>query len=117
LIKKKKLKNKFEARIDRQLRRAKIPYKYETERIAYVLARHYIPDFIITTPLGKIYLECKGYFRPEHKAKMKAVKRQHPELDLRILFYTYSKQNERWCIKNGFRYAFDKIPKDWLKGL
>ena len=82
-----------------------------------MLARHYIPDFILDTPNGKVYIELKGYLRPEHKAKMVAVKRQHPELDIRILFYARKKEYIRWAEKNGFRYAFEKIPQEWIKGL
>lgn len=118
MIKKKlKLRNKFEDKTYKQLRRAKILFEYEKEKIPYVLARHYIPDFILTTPTGKVYLECKGYLRPEHKAKMVAVKRQHPNLDIRILFYASNKKNIKWAEKNGIRYAIDKVPKDWLIGL
>lgn len=108
--------NKFEQRINTSLRRAKIKYKYESEKIAYILACHYIPDFIIDTPTGKLYLECKGYLRPEDKRKLRAVKKQHPEMDIRLLFYAEKAEYVKWCVKNGFRYAFEKIPKDWLDG-
>lgn len=111
-----KLRNKFETRIFKQLRRAKVAFNYEKERIPYILARHYIPDFIVQTPNGKIYIECKGYLRPEHKAKMIAVKKQHPSMDIRILFYAPRKSNIKWAERNGFVYAFEKIPKEWLKG-
>lgn len=110
----KKLKNKFEKRINRQLSRAKIPFNYETEKIPYTLARHYIPDFIVETTTRKIYIECKGYLRPEHKAKMVAVKRQHPEIDLRIVFYRYIEQYIKWADKHGFIWAIEKVPKEWL---
>jgi predicted nuclease of restriction endonuclease-like RecB superfamily len=116
-LKKKKTRNRFEYRIESQLRRAKAVFEYETEHIPYVLARHYIPDFIITTPTGRVYIECKGYLRPEHKSKMVAVKRQHPEIDLRILFYSLNKTYIKWAERNGFRWAIAKLPKDWLRGL
>lgn len=109
-----KTKNKFEARILRRLRKAKVGVKYEHEKIPYVLAGHYIPDFIIFTPSGKIYIEAKGYLRPEHKRKMAAVKKQHPNLDIRILFYSRNAKYIRWAEKIGFRYAIDEIPNDWL---
>jgi Phage endonuclease I len=69
------------------------------------------------TPLGKIYVECKGYLRPEHKAKMCAVKRQNPKLDIRILFYSANKKQIKWAERNGFRYAIEDIPEEWLLGL
>ena len=111
------VRNRFEHKTYNQLRRAKVLFKYEAERIAYILARHYIPDFIVETPTGKLYIECKGYLRPEHKAKLVAVKRQHPEIDLRILFYADTKKNTRWAEKNGIKFAISKIPREWLRGL
>ena len=117
MLKKKKPRNKFEARIHRQLKRAKATFKYESESIAYILARHYIPDFIIFTPTGKIYIECKGYLRPEDKSKMAAVKRLNPQLDIRFLFYSLNHKYIKWAEKHGFRHAVEKIPKEWLDGL
>lgn len=111
------MKNKFETKIFQQLKRSKLEFKYEPERFAYILARHYIPDFRVKTKTGTLYIECKGYLRPEHKAKMVAVKKMHPEIDLRILFYSHNKKNVKWAEKNGFKYAFDTIPKEWLDGL
>ena len=113
-MKKRQARNGFERALLSQIKRTKLKVEYETEKIPYVLAGHYIPDFIIHTSLGKIYIEAKGYFRPEAKRKMLAVKRQHPELDIRIIFYRASRNNERWAMKNGFKFAFEKIPKEWL---
>jgi predicted nuclease of restriction endonuclease-like RecB superfamily len=113
----KNTRNKFEKRISLQLKRAKVLFKYESERIPYVLAGYYVPDFCIETISGKVYIETKGYFRPEAKRKMVAVKKQHPEKDIRIVFYSRSAANERWAIKHGFKYAFETIPRDWLNGL
>lgn len=113
----KKVRNKFERRTQLFLRRHKIKFEYETERVAYVLARHYIPDFILHTPLGKIYVECKGYLRPEDRSKLLAVKRQNPRIDLRILFYEERKTQTTWAKKNGFKYAIGEIPQDWMNGL
>lgn len=113
----KKLRNKFETKIYSQLKRAKIKFDYESIRVPYILARFYLPDFILETPLGKVYVETKGHLRREDKAKLIAVKKQHPEIDLRILFYAPNKTNSKWASKNGFKYAFDTIPDEWLKGL
>lgn len=117
MIKKKQPRNKFELRIKRQLSRAKIIFKYEEERIPYILARHYIPDFILYTPLGKVYVECKGYLRPEDKSKLRAVKKLNPQVDLRIVFYRPVESYIKWCERWGFKYAIEKVPKDWLHGM
>lgn len=108
------LRNKFEKALNRQLKKAKVRFDYEVERIPYVLACHYIPDFIVHTKLGKIYIEAKGYFRPEAKRKMVAVKRQHPELDIRIVFHKQTKALIKWAERHSFKYAFERIPKEWL---
>lgn len=113
----KKLKNNFEKAVYSQLKRSKLNFKYESEKIPYVLARHYIPDFIVNTPTGVVYIETKGHLRREDKAKLVAVKRQHPEKDIRIVFYRKDKAKQTWAIKNGFKYAFERIPDEWLKGL
>lgn len=108
--------NKFEQKINKQLKKSKLSFKYEGERIPYVLAGHYIPDFVIQTPTGVLYIEAKGYLRPEHKRKMVAVKKQHPSLDIRILWYSSNDRNIKWAEKNGFKWAIDTIPSEWLHG-
>ena len=116
-MKKLKFKNKFEEKTYKALKRAKVIVSYESEKLPYILARHYIPDFILSTPLGKVYIECKGYLRPEDKSKLVAVKKIHPHVDLRILFYSSNKKYIKWCEKHRIPYAIEKVPKLWLKGL
>lgn len=113
----KKTRNKFEQRVEAELKKRKAKFRYESEKIAYVIAGHYIPDFIVTTPTGKIYIETKGYLRPEHKRKMVAVKKCNPQLDIRILFYASKPHDIRWAVRNGFIYAVGSIPKEWLDGM
>jgi len=114
---KKKLRNRFETKIDKQIKRSKLIYAYEGERWPYVLACHYIPDFDIITPNGHLYIETKGYLRPEDKRKLAAVKRQHPDKDIRIVFYSRNKSYIRWAERNGYRFSIGSIPKEWLIGL
>lgn len=111
----KKTRNKFEQRIEKTLKKAKVKFTYESEKLPYVIEGYYLPDFVIITKSGKkIYLETKGHFRPEAKRKMSAVKRLHPEIDLRILFYSLKQKDIRWAVKNGIKYAVSDIPKEWL---
>lgn len=109
-----KLKNKFEQKINRQLKRSHLEYRYETEKIPYILARHYVPDFVVQTPQGKLYIECKGYLRPEDKAKLVAVRKFHPEKDLRIIFYSHNRRYIKWAEKVGIPWAIGKIPREWI---
>lgn len=114
-MKKTKTKNRFEERLFDQLKKLKVKVKYESEKIPYVLYRNYIPDFIIEKEDGKIlYIEAKGYFRPDAKPKMVAVKKLHPDLDIRFVFYNNNKSNIRWAMKHGFPYSIGYIPEEWL---
>jgi len=61
------LRNKFEKSVAKQLKRLKVAFTYETEKFAYTLSSTYMPDFILNVSSGKIYVECKGYLRPEDK--------------------------------------------------
>ena len=112
---KKKLKNKFEKKLHAQLKRTGLKFDYESDRIPYILARFYIPDFVVRTPRGLLYIEAKGYLRPEHKAKMAAVRKMHPEKDIRIIFYSHNKKYIKWAEKIGIPYAIGNIPDEWLQ--
>jgi predicted nuclease of restriction endonuclease-like RecB superfamily len=112
-----KTRNRFEQRIEEALTDAGLSFDYESEKIPYVIKGNYIPDFIIQSKTGPIYLETKGHFRPEAKRKMAAVKAQHPDIDLRILFYSHKLKDIKWAEKNGIKYAISEIPEDWFNGL
>lgn len=97
-----------------------VKYEYESTKIPYIIAHNYTPDFVL--PNG-ILLECKGYWDAKDRRKVKSVKEQHPELDLRMVFQspfntiskksktTYAKYCEKleipWC-------SFVNIPLQWL---
>lgn len=49
------------------------------------ITRTYYPDFYLVDT--KEYIETKGYFRPKDIIKMDAVKKQHPEKQIIILFF------------------------------
>lgn len=91
-----------------------MPFKYESEKILYVFSGHYLPDFVVEGREGKMYIETKGYFRPEAKRKLVAVKKLHPTIDIRILFYAYKPKDIRWAERNGFVWAVETIPQEWL---
>lgn len=113
--KKRKVRNRFESKIEQQLKKAKVKFSYESDHIPYIISGHYIPDFVVSTPSGKIYIEAKGYYRPEHKRKMAAVKKCNPNLDIRFVFYAKKTSDIRWAQKYGFDYAIGQIPREWLR--
>lgn len=117
------LKSGLERKVYAQLKRLKAKFAYETTSFPYILSRRYIPDFTLVTASGKIiYIEVKGYLRPEDRAKLTAVKAANPDIDLRLVFGRDNKLNKKarmtycqWAEKKGFKWAIGKIPKSWLK--
>lgn len=97
-----------------------IKYEYEPHQVPYEIKHNYTPDFRL--PNG-IYLECKGLWEPEDRRKIKAVKEQHPELDIRMVFQApfnrISKKSKttyaQWCDKHNIPWtSFTNIPLEWL---
>lgn len=125
----KRYRNKFEEKIGSMLTNLGVNFDYETERLPYTIEAYYIPDFILLTKGGgKIYIETKGNgrsFDGPSRRKLVAVKNQHPELDIRIVFYSDGKigptrkdgtrmTQSEWATRHGFKYAIKEIPGEWL---
>lgn len=121
------LRNPFEVRIYKDIKaltsQDKVKIEYESEEIPYTITRYYVPDFVLTWKDGhKVYIETKGYLRKEDADKMIAIKKQHPDLDIRILFEKDNRVSSRhkmrysdWAKKHGYLCAFKDIPEDWLR--
>lgn len=118
------IKDLFSAR--RKLKKA-FDFGYETETLKYTIDGEYNPDIIITHKEtgNKIYVEVKGYLDEQTKKKMLAVRRCHPDLDIRFLFERNNKirANSKmrytdWAERNGFNgSAVGRcIPVEWLVG-
>ena len=116
-----KFRSGFEQRIwdSAKKRRRKMEYEPQSFRIQYSIPYRYIPDFIL--PNG-IIVEAKGYLRPRDRTKMRKVKEQNPELDIRLVFQradqklTKSKNSEtygEWASRIGFPWAEGDIPLTW----
>ena len=97
-------------------------YKYEALKIEWedLTYRTYTPDFIIN---NRKIIETKGRFLSADRKKHKAIKKQHPDLDIRFVFTNSRSKLQKgakssygqWCDKHGFRYYDRIIPEDWLK--
>jgi len=121
------LKGTFEERVIVDLSNRGVSFEYEPDRITYSVERHYIPDLRLSDTL---YVELKGYFRQDAQRKMKAVKEQHPELDIRFVFQNATSTIQgakkrkdgskmtcaEWADRNGFVWAEATIPEEWLNG-
>lgn len=93
------------------------------EPLSLPYAKQYVPDFLMLARSGKaILIECKGHFPAVQRAKMVAVKRDHPNTDIRFLFVNakehINKKSKttygKWCDQNGFKWSEGTvIPKSW----
>ena len=115
-----KFRSQLEERVADLLTELGITYDYETTKIAYEIQHLYCPDFIL--PNG-IVLECKGYWDSADRRKIKSVKEQNPDIDLRMVFQspfnTISKKSKttyaKWCEQRGIPWtSFHEIPLEWL---
>lgn len=114
----------LEEAIAEQLNKNCIDYQYEhpDSKIKYTVPAKdhtYLPDFKL--PNG-IIVETKGRFVLADRKKHELIKKQHPEIDIRIVFSNsntrISKKSKTtygmWCEKLGIPYADKEIPLDWL---
>ena len=75
--------SKLEEKVADLLFELNIDYEYESKKLCYVIQHHYSPDFIL--PNGRI-LECKGYWDSQDRRKIRAVIKDNPDIDLRMVF-------------------------------
>lgn len=113
----------LEEAVAAQLRTEGIHFDYESLRIPFVPSakpRRYTPDFVLA---NGIIVETKGRFETDDRQKMKLIKQQHPDLDIRFVFSNsrarISKQSKTtygvWSASNGFPYADVRVPTSWLR--
>jgi len=116
----------LEADVAHALKKAKVKFEYETEKLAFVepaQVRTYTPDLILGH--GQMYVEIKGRFTALDRKKMSLVIEQNPQLDIRMLLAkdnTISKNSRTrystWCSKRGIKYAIGtEVPQEWLDEL
>ena len=113
----------FEHKVSQQLNEAKVKFEYETTVIDYIKPQTnhtYTIDF--TLPNG-ILVETKGRWVAEDRKKHLLIKKQHPELDIRIVFQSARTKIRKgskttygdFCDKHGIPWAEKTIPESWLK--
>lgn len=115
----------LEERVQADLDLRGVSYEYEPCNLPYVVRRNYVPDLKIK----EMYIEVKGYFRQDAQRKMRNVKEQHPDLDIRFLFQKNNSTLQgakrrkdgskmtcaQWAERYGFEYAEGVIPDEWLR--
>ena len=124
MTKKKKKTSKFRSKLEERvailLQELGISYEYESTKVPYTIQHTYHPDFVLP---NYVHLETKGYWDAADRRKVLAVKRDNPELDLRMVFQSpYNKISKKskttyamWCEKHDIPWtSFHNIPLDWL---
>ena len=113
----------LEERIANELETESVEFEFEETKLKYVKPQKthtYTPDFYL--PKQKIFIETKGLFTSADRQKMRLVKEQHPELDIRFIFNNsktrISKKSKTtygmWCEKYKFPFADKHLPVEWL---
>ena len=115
-----KFRSKLEERVATLLEQLGVSYEYETEKLSYTIEHNYTPDFVLP---NYVYLETKGYWDAADRRKVLAVKRDNPDVDLRMVFQspynTISKKSKttyaKRCEKHNIPWtAYHEIPLEWL---
>jgi len=115
-----KFRSKLEERVATLLMTLGVSYEYESTKVPYTIQHNYTPDFVLP---NYVHLEAKGYWAAEDRRKILAVKKDNPDLDLRMVFQSpYNKISKRskttyaqWCDRHGIPWtAFHEIPIEWL---
>ena len=98
-------------------------FSFETLKVPYVKpeTKHtYTPDFILD---NGIIIETKGRWLLDDRKKHLLIRKQHPHLDIRIIFQNANAKISKgsktsyanFCEKHGIPYAHREIPEAWLK--
>lgn len=112
------MRSKFEKDVAKLLKKRKVKFAYEAEKIPYIIEANYIPDFKTESFL----IECKGVLDPIERRKLLAIKRCNPALDIRLWFMrdnwlTKAKKMRYsdWATKHGFPYHVGlEFPRKWF---
>jgi hypothetical protein len=78
----------------------------------------YTPDFFLE---NGVIIETKGRFTAADRRKMVAVKRDHPDVEIKMLFMKDNKIHKNskthysdWCMENDYDFAVKEIPRSWI---
>ena len=115
-----KFRSKLEERIADLLEGLGVSYEYESTKIPYTIQHNYSPDFCLP---NYTYLEAKGYWDAADRRKILAVKKDNPDIDIRMVFQSpYNKISKKskttyaqWCERHDIPWThFHDIPLEWL---
>lgn len=117
-----KFRSGLEKKIYEEVKSAGYQIEYEPTEpiIRYVVPARYIPDFRLP---NNVFVEAKGWLRPQDRAKMLRVKKENPDLDIRFVLQRANSRISKssnslmywqWCEKHGFPWSEGYIPEEWF---
>ena len=127
-----KMASKAEVTFAQDMDAKQIMWMYEPEKFDWfpppAKMKKYTPDFKVMRKDGSyFFVEFKGYLRPGDKIKMRAMKKQHPDIDIRFVFMNSKKFIDKrvrkdgtrmtyadWANRYGYQFADKVIPEEWL---
>ncbi len=113
----------LEEQVAKNLTSRGVRFVFEGRKVKYTplpKEHTYTPDFELE---NGVIIETKGYFPTADRQKMKWVKEQHPELDIRMLFGNSRNRINKgspttyamWCEKYGYKWADKIVPEEWIR--
>lgn len=108
--------SQLEVKVANYLEIKSTPFKYEAEKLTYVIpeTKHvYTPDFIIEYKGYKLYIESKGYWRAEDRKKTMLILESNQDIYFLMLFQDENKKISKgsktsyakFCSKNDIEYC------------
>jgi len=116
--------SKFERDFAKQLEDLGYSWSYEPEGFIWLPdPKVYSPDFRILKEDGSyMYIETKGFFDYEARNKMATVRKQYPDMDLRMVFQKPDKKLSKakssipystWAERNNYEWSSFCLPTSW----
>jgi hypothetical protein len=111
-----------EVRCAADMKRRRIPYKYEPLVLTYQHEpQKYTPDFV--SPKIEGVIEYKGKMTNETRKKLLSIQRCNPDVPIRLVFEKPNNKIRKgskttywqWAEKNGFDWSEHYVKKEWLK--
>jgi len=112
----------LEEKVAKQIEKANNKIRYETVKIKWIdfAIRSYTPDFVLD---NGIIIEVKGFWSVEDRKKHKELRKQHVNLDIRMVFENSKRKIRKgsktsygmWCDKNDILYHDRIVPIPWLQ--
>jgi|TARA_R110000824_G_scaffold12806_4_gene55881 hypothetical protein len=112
----------LEEKVAKQIQKANHKLRYEVVKIKWIdfAIRSYTPDFVLD---NGIIIEVKGFWSVEDRKKHKELRKQHVNLDIRMVFENSKRKIRKgsktsygmWCDKNDILYHDRIVPIPWLQ--